>query len=47
MEKQYKNYLNAYGVSDEAARARCKEIFNTIFYGSDDERFYTPIGTDM
>ena len=45
--REYKNYLSAYGVDDAAAKARCEEIFNTIFYGSDDERFYTPVGDDM
>ena len=41
------NYLSRFGISDEAAKARCEEIFNTIFYGSDEERFYTPVGDDL
>ena len=45
--KEYTNYLSKFGVSDEAAKDRCKEIFNTIFYGADGERFYTPVGSNM
>ena len=41
------NYLSKFGVSDQEASARCMEIFNTIFYGSDEERFYTPVGDDL
>ena len=43
----YTNYLNKFGVSDEEAVRRCNEIFDTIFYGSEEERFYHPIGDDM
>ena len=41
------NFLSKFGISDEAAKNRCMEIFNTIFYGSEEERFYTPVGDDM
>ena len=41
------NYLSKFGVSDQEASARCMEIFNTIFYGSEEERFYTPVGDDL
>ena len=43
----YKNYFEKFGVSHEAGEKRCQEIFDTIFYGSDDERFYHPVGDDM
>lgn len=43
----YKNYFEKFGVSREEAEKRCQEIFDTIFYGSDEERFYTPVGSDM
>ncbi|MCR5250800.1 MAG: xylanase [Lachnospiraceae bacterium] len=44
---EYRNYLKEYGVSDEAAKQRCEEIFRTLFYGSEDERIYHPAGEDM
>ena len=43
----YKNYLDAYGIDDYAARLRCEQIFNTIFYGRAEERFYRPVGETM
>lgn len=45
--RTYTNYLNKFGISDEDGRARCNEIFDTIFYGSDSERFYQAVGDDM
>ena len=45
--REYKNYLNEFGISDEAARARLEEIFNTLFYGSEEERIYKPVDPDM
>ncbi|HAF26099.1 MAG TPA: hypothetical protein DCG85_02155 [Lachnospiraceae bacterium] len=44
---KYENYLEYYGVSKEEGRAKCEEIFNTLFYGNDDERIYHPVGLDM
>ena len=41
------NYLDKFGITDETARNRCMEIFNTIFYGNDGEKVYTPVGDDM
>lgn len=41
------NYLKYFGISDEDSVKRCKEIFNTIFYGSEEERFYHAVGDDM
>ena len=43
----YKNYFEKFGVSHEEAEKRCGEIFETIFYGSEDEKFYHPAGSDM
>lgn len=43
----YKNYFEKFGVSHEEAEKRCGKIFQTIFYGSEDERFYHPAGSDM
>ena len=45
--RTYTNYLNKFGISDEQGRERCNEIFNTIFYGSESERFYQPVKADM
>lgn len=44
---EFKNYLEKFGVSSEEGLRRCNEIFYTIFYGSEDERFYHPVGDDM
>lgn len=45
--KEYKNYLSEVGISDKEANERLEEIFNTLFYGSDDERIYKPVDPDM
>ncbi|MCR5418528.1 MAG: xylanase [Lachnospiraceae bacterium] len=45
--REYENILEYYGVSTEAAAKRCEEIFQTLFYGSDEERIYYPAGDDM
>ncbi|MBO4337068.1 MAG: xylanase [Lachnospiraceae bacterium] len=45
--KEYENYLEYYGVGKEEADRRCEQIFNTLFYGTDDERIYYPAGEDM
>ena len=45
--RTYTNYLNKFGISDEAGRERCNEIFDTIFHGSDSERFYQSVKDDM
>ncbi len=44
---EYKNYLERFGVTKEAADAQCEKIFNTLFYGNEDERIYHPVGEDM
>lgn len=40
MSRTYTNYLAKFGIDDAKAKARVEEIFNTIFYGSDDEKFF-------
>ena len=47
MKKEYTNHLKAYGISDEDARRECENIFQTLFYGSDEDRVYHPAGDDM
>lgn len=44
---EYKNVFEKLGVSKEDANKRLDEIFNTLFYGADDERIYHPAGDDM
>ena len=44
---EYKNVFEKLGVSKEEANKRLDEIFNTLFYGTDDERIYHPAGDDM
>ncbi|MCR5215214.1 MAG: xylanase [Eubacterium sp.] len=46
-EIEYINYFEKFGISQEEADKRCQEIFNTIFYGSEEESFYHPAGIDM
>ncbi|MBO6166261.1 MAG: xylanase [Eubacterium sp.] len=41
------NYLKYFDISDEETVKRCNEIFDTIFYGSEEERFYHAVGDDM
>jgi Endoglucanase Y len=45
--RTYTNYLNKFGISEEDSIRRCNEIFDTIFYGSEEERVYHPLGDDM
>ena len=41
------NYLEKYGINDTEAKALCEKFFNTIFYGSDEEKFYHAVGDNM
>ena len=43
----YMNYLSKFGISDEAAKERCIEIFNTMFYGPEGEKVFTLVGEDL
>lgn len=44
---QYPNRFLDLGVSGEEIKARGEQIFQTIFYGSEEERFYHPVDPDM
>ena len=46
-EQKYPNLLEPYGVDQNAAKERCEEIFQTLFYGKPQERIYHPCGDDM
>lgn len=43
----YRNAFAALGYSSEEIEKRKKEIFETLFYGSEEERLYHPAGDDM
>lgn len=43
----YPNYLEKIGIDSKTVDKRVEEIFQTIFYGSDEERLYHPVGPDM
>jgi len=44
---EYKNIFEKLGHSKEEIDNRLNEIFDTLFYGKDDERIYYPVGDDM
>ncbi len=43
----YSNVFAQLGYAPEEIEKRKNEIFNTMFYGSEEERIYHPAGTDM
>ncbi len=45
--KQYRNVFAEYGYSEEEIEKRLQETFETIFHGSEEERFYHEAGEDM
>ena len=45
--KQYRNVFAEYGYSEEEIEKRVQETFETIFHGSEEERFYHEAGEDM
>jgi len=45
--RNYENHLAAYGIDEAAGKKECERIFQTIFYGNEDERFYHEAGDDM
>ena len=46
-DKKYHNLFLEAGHTQEEIDKRLEEIWNTFFYGSDDERVYFPVGEDM
>ena len=42
-----RNIFAEIGLSEEVIKQRVQDTARTIFYGSDDERFYHPVGEDM
>ena len=45
--KTYRNLFAEYGYDEKEIQERLENIFQTIFYGSDEERFYHEVGDDM
>lgn len=45
--KQYRNLFSLIGKEDQEVKDRLNEIFETFFYGSEEERIYHPAGEDM
>lgn len=45
--KQYRNLFSLIGKGDQEVKDRLNEIFDTFFYGSEEERIYHPAGEDM
>lgn len=45
--KQYRNLFLENGKTEEEVNGRLEEIWNTFFYGSEEERIYHPVGEDM
>lgn len=45
--KEYRNVFLELGYSQEEIDARVDQTFQTMFYGSDEERIYHPVGDDM
>ena len=43
----YKNVFKEYGYKQEEIDRKVEEAFQTLFYGSEEERIYHPVGTDM
>ena len=47
VDREYRNILEEAGYDSAQIKNRLEEMFNTMFYGSDDERIYFPVGDDM
>ena len=45
--KQYRNLFSLIGKEDQEINNRLNEIFETFFYGSEEERIYHPVGEDI
>lgn len=44
---KYRNLLLEAGYDEQEIKNRLDDMFNTMFYGPDDERIYFPVGDDM
>lgn len=46
-QKEYRNLFLQIGISKEEVQKRLEEIFQSFFYGREEERIYHPAGNDM
>ena len=44
---EYRNVFKEFGYSQKEIDEKLENAFNTVFYGTDEERFYYPAGDDM
>lgn len=47
VNKEYRNLFLESGKSEQEIEERLQEMWNTFFYGSEEERIYHPVGDDM
>jgi len=45
--KEYRNVFQELGYTEQEINARVEQTFQTMFYGSEEERIYHPAGADM
>lgn len=45
--KKYRNVFKELGYTEKEINERVEQTFQTMFYGSDEERIYHPVGEDM
>ena len=45
--REYRNIFKELGITDEAVQQKVETVFQTFFYGSEEERIYHPVGDDM
>ncbi len=45
--KVYRNYFAELGIDQETIEKRKDDLFRTLFYGTEEERIYHPVGDDM
>ena len=46
-EKKYRNLFEEAGHTQKEITERLEQIWNTFFYGTEEERIYHPVGDDM
>lgn len=44
---QYRNLFKEIGISEEEIKQKIEDTFQTLFYGTKEERIYHPVGLDM
>ena len=44
-DQHYRNVFCEMGLDETVIRKRLEDIFDTLFYGTEEERIYHPVGT--